>query len=283
MVLRFKPEYGNARKTKLGEIIDKQSVASNQEKKKIRSSMYASDYGQCLKRCYFQFFPDEYPADSDIDARTARIFSNGDAVHERLGGYLKREESLDFHDEVTVPRDDLDVHGRCDGILVLDGAALVVEFKSINKDDVVESKPEHIGQLTFYLGMFRQLRKDLKEDFGFVEDEQLDEDDLQTTSLSGRTFETLTHVEKWLLLTQGEIRGELIYESKSTNEVFAFPVDFDQTRFDEIRNWFTQLKWHVENKEIPNVKYYPSKFPCSWGRGKCSYWETCHGQKCNKL
>jgi len=268
-------------RTKLHQIIDEQSVAANQEKKKVRTSMYASDYGSCLRKTFFNFFPSEYHPDAEIDARTARIFDNGNGVHDRLGSYLKRVPELDFRDELDVPRDELEVHGRCDGICIVDAQAMVVEFKSINKEEVYEAKDEHVGQVSWYMGMMRILRKDLREDFGILDGEVVDEEDLKEPSLSGRVLDTLTPMEKWLLLTQGEIRAELIYESKPTNEIYTFPVEFNQATFDKIHMWFEQLKWHIDNKQVPKVNYYPSKFPCSWGRpgfgGRCAYYSLCHG------
>lgn len=275
MVNRFIPQ--EERPTKLKMILDHQTVAKSRENQKIRSSMYASDYGQCQRRVYFSFFPEEYPV-AEFDARTLRIFANGNDVHERLGGYLKMDDSLDFHDEVNVPRDNLDVHGRCDGICVVEDQAMVVEFKSINKEVVDKAKEEHIGQLTWYLTMFKELRRQLKEDFGYKEFDVVSESDLHgITSLSGRQAEELNHVEKWLMYTQGEIRGEIIYESKSLNETYHFPLDFDVSRSNKIRLWYEQLKHHVDNKIVPNVKNNPNYYPCRWKTGQCAYWETCHG------
>jgi hypothetical protein len=196
-------------------------------------------------------------------------------VHERLSDYLKSAD-IEFVDEVDVPRDYLDVHGRCDGICVIDSQAVVVEFKSINRRTVTAPKDEHVGQITWYMVMWKELRKNLKEDFGFGEFDIIYEKDLLgVTSLSGRTLDDLTVSERWLLFTQGEIRGELIYESKQTQQLFNFNVDFDQDRADKVRLWFIQLKWHVEHKQLPIVHYKQSSFPCSWSSGKCQYYDYC--------
>jgi hypothetical protein len=278
VVARFIPEA--VRKTFLKGVIDEQSIAKNNEKQKIRGSLYASDYGQCQRRVYFQFFPEEYPVGGDIDARTARVFGNGNSVHERLGEYLKRVPELDFRDELDVPRDELNVHGRCDGICTVEEQALVVEFKSINKEYVDEFKEEHLGQVMWYMGMMRKLRNDLYEDFGLSMGDPVNEHDLETPGASGRILSTLTPMEKWLLLTQGEIRGEIIYEGKPNQETYHFPVTWDEDKFKKIRLWFEQVKWHVDNKEVPQVKYYSSKYPCRWGRGgpgsQCTYHSICY-------
>lgn len=275
MVRRFQVA-GSMNHTFLKDVIDRQSVLKNQEKKKVRGSLYASDFGQCQRKVFFQFFPEKYKPDSEIDARTARIFDNGNAVHERLGDYLKREESLDFRDELDVPRDELDIHGRCDGICTVNDQAIVVEFKSINKDFVEEPNYEHVGQLTLYMGMMRKLRQDLYDDFGLSD--PVDMEDLKTPSASGRILDTLTPLERWLLLTQGEIKGEIIYESKPTNEVYCFPLEWSEDKFKSIHLWFEQVKWHVDNNQVPNVKNYASKYPCSYGRhSRCPYYSICWG------
>lgn len=277
MVKRFITEPD--RKTRLQVIIDDQTVSVNEEKQKVRSSMYASDYGSCMRKTFFSFFPERYPVEK-FDPRVLRIFANGNDVHARLGSYLKRQVELDFHDELDVPRDELNVHGRCDGICTVDAQAVVVEFKSINKEVVEQAHEEHIGQLTWYLSMFKLLRKDLKEDFGYGEFDLVEEPDLVgQVGLSGRTIEGLTPVERWLIFTQGELRGELIYESKVNQQTFHFPLDYDEDRAQKVRLWFQQLNWHVKDKTAPTVFYEPNRFPCSWGygdkQGRCPYYDVC--------
>jgi hypothetical protein len=267
--------------TKLKRIIDRQTLSLQEERNSERigkvRSLYASDYGQCMKKSFFSFFPEKYVV-GELDARVVRIFQNGDAVHERLANYLRREAELQFRDEVDVPRDGLDVHGRCDGICLLDGRVVVVEFKSINREAVQEAKEEHIGQVSWYMAMWSRLRDDLKEDFGFSHEESVCEKDVVgVESASGRTYELLEDVEKMLLFSSGDIVGEIIYESKVNNETFHFPVDWDADRMRKVRLWFEQLKWHVEHEEVPKVPYERSRFPCQWKGGKCQYFETCWG------
>lgn len=274
MVTRFTPAARNS--TFLKDVIDRQSIAKNEENQKIRTALYASDVDQCQRKVFFQFFPDKYQPDAKIDATLARVFDNGNAVHERLGGYLKREESIDFRDELRVPQDELEVHGRCDGICTVNSQAVVVEFKSINKEKVDEPKSEHISQLMFYLGMMKKLRGELQVEFG-VEGEGLVVCEGDAVSNKGRAFVDLSPMEKWLLTTQGEIKGEIIYEGKPNNAVYCFPIEYDEELFKKVRLWFQQVKFHVDNMQVPDVKYYPSKFPCSWGKGRCSFWSRCYG------
>jgi len=244
--------------------------------------MYASDYGQCLRKQWYQFFPEDYVPEVPITPRVARIFQTGDDVHERLSEYLRREAGLNFKDEVDVPRDDLDVHGRCDGIATLDSQSLVIEFKSMKQSTIRFPKDEHVGQITWYMTMWRLLRAKLKEDFAFKVTDMISEKDLVgVTSLSGRTVDDLDDVERWLMFGQGEIRGEIIYESKVNSHTYHFPVDYDEDRAQKVRLWFEQLDWHVKKKIKPNVLYDQTKFPCSWGTGssagKCPFYDICWG------
>lgn len=280
---------GHGNDTVLRKVIEKQTLAWNQarmdERGERKRSMYASDYGQCLRKTWFNFFPKEYPVES-FDPRVLRIFHNGDNVHERLSEYFRKEKSIGFEDEIDIPRDHLEVHGRCDGICTVDGQAVIVEFKSINRSIVYTAKEEHEGQVMWYMMMWRMLRNDLKKDFGFKETDQVTELDIRDMeSLSGRKLWDLNKYERWILFTQGEIRGELIYESKQNQQVFCFPIPYDEDKAKKIRLWYDQLKWHVDNKMKPNVKYDKEKFPCQWGRGsahgQCPYFEECWGKNEN--
>lgn len=280
MIKRIKHN-GDGPKTKLKVIIDEQVQAWNDERNAERAragktrSLYASDYGQCMRKCWFQFFPEQYST-PDFDPRVLRIFHNGESVHERLSLYLKQAQKLNFRDEVDVPRDVLDVHGRCDGICTVDAAPVIVEFKSINRAKVYAPKDEHVGQITWYMTMWRMLQRQVKEDFGYGPNDVVRPSDIAgVEALSGLTLDTLSDVEEWLLFAQGELRGEIIYESKQTQETFHFKVDYDESRAQKVRLWFEQLKWHVDEGEVPLVRYNKDKFPCSWKGGKCAYYSYC--------
>lgn len=280
------------KKTKLKIIVDEQSqqwnrmrIAERQAAGKGSRSMYASDYGQCMRKVWFQFFPSQYRVE-DFDPRTLRIFHNGELVHERLSGYLKNDPTIQFNDEIDVPRDELDVHGRCDGMCIVDDRPVVTEFKSINRKVVLEPKEEHLGQLTWYMSMWKKHRKAVKEWFGMKETDAFFNADIVLTddmSMSDFIGEHFDSTENWLLFTQGEIRGELIYESKQTNETFHFVVEYDEAYAEKVRMWFEQLDWHVKRAIRPEVFYDKTKFPCQWGSGtsagQCPYYDVCWGFK----
>lgn len=281
MVRRFMTAVSGA-DTLVKDVIDRMSVAKNLERQKVRSSLYASDYGQCPRKVFLQFFPEEFPPDSGIDGRTARVFENGNKVHERLGEYLKMAPGLEFVDEVNVPRDDLDVHGRCDGVITVDDGVVVLEFKSINKTCVDEPKEEHVGQVTWYMFQFTRLREELRGEFE-VSEGVPDIGVMSRVSLKGRSFIDLTALEQRLLLSQGDVTGEVIYELKGNQQTVHFPVEYDVRSVEKVRSWFEGVKTHVEKRLVPVVKYASNRFPCAWGfganQGRCSYFEYCHGER----
>lgn len=280
MVKRFKPKREYGFDTKLKRILDQKTEEFNEIQRggKVRTAKYASDFGQCMRKVWYQFFPDEYPPSDVPGPRVLRIFHNGEDVHERLSKYLRLDASLDFHDEVDVPRDDLDVHGRCDGRCRVDDRAVVTEFKSINKGKVYEPKDEHVGQVSWYMHMFKVHRDRVLAKFGLEERHlPLAAEDVERYT---EQYE-LTDVEVWLLTTQGDVVGEIVYESKQTQETFHFPIDYDESRIQRVRLWFEQLQWFIDNRERPHERHDKTKFPCQWGRGsevqRCPFYAYCHG------
>jgi hypothetical protein len=275
MVKRFMPIVGNQSPFK--QIIDQQSVLANTEKKKVRASLYASDYGQCQRKVWYQFFPEMYPAEV-IDAQTARIFENGNNVHERLGKYLKAEKSIQFVEEINVPRDELDVHGRCDGIATFDCNFYVLEFKSINSKVVEEAKAEHEGQLMWYLHMFEELRRALRQQYDIPDGVVVDESERVSFEREG-----LGETEIRLLLSQGPVAGEILYEAKSNQKIFPFSIEYDSAKALAIKAWFAQLKGHVDEVVRPEVRYDKTTYPCSFAGKRCAYWQFCHGEEAQRL
>jgi hypothetical protein len=186
-----------------------------------------------------------------------------------------------FIDEVDVPRYDVDVHGRCDGICIVDNEFTVVEFKSINRSKVNQPKDEHVGQLTWYMYMWYIFRKSLYHDFGFIDSFHLCEMDiLGIRASSGKTLSSLDKIEKMLMFSKN-IVGELIYESKQTNETYHFPIKLDIIKAEKVMDWFKKLDAYVKMNKKPDVSYDKTKFPCSWGSGstksKCPYYDLCYG------
>lgn len=290
MVQRIKPKQQSSDETTIKQILDEKTVEENEamraHRKNKKRSLYASDYGQCMQKIWYKFFPEEYPTE-ELSPRVLRIFHNGESVHERLARYLKRAD-IGFIEEIDVPRDELDVHGRCDGLCTLDARPVVIEFKSINRRHVTEPKEEHIGQLMWYMEMWRMRRNQLRESFGIHDNERVTHERVSDIiSTEGKSFEELPGIERWLLLTDGEIVGELIYESKQTQKTDHFSIPYDPVIVNKVRKWFQTLQKHIDTRTRPDVDYDKDAFPCSWGRGKvkakCPYYAQCWGEGKNNM
>lgn len=260
-------------KSPIGALIDVGAVQKSVERQLERGersrSLYASDYGQCQRKVWFQFFPEVYVAE-ETDARTLRIFHNGDAVHERLGDYIKRSGVV-FLEEQDVPRDALQVHGRCDGMAIVHGRFCVVEFKSINAVSVADAKPEHQGQVMWYMHMWEELRVSLRAEAGIIEGLSLDIEAVEALSL-GRE---LSVIEKMLLCSVGPVCGEVVYESKQTQEIFSFIYELNEELIGKVRRWFEQVAGDVARKHMPEVRYSRGSYPCRWSSGACPFYDVC--------
>jgi CRISPR/Cas system-associated exonuclease Cas4 (RecB family) len=276
MVRRIKNEEEN--NSKIKEIIGRKSKEFNASNKKVRSALYASDIYQCPRKVFYQFFPDIY-ATEQIDGRTARIFANGEDVHMRLSAYLDAERSIEFEREINIPRDELDVHGRCDGVAIIDTTFCVVEFKSINKDKMFEPKDEHAGQLQWYLGMWEMHRLNLREEFGIAEEEMVFDPLILKSEKTGRTGYQLSSVEKKLLRATRPVMGEVVYECKPNQEIYGYEIEFDEAKFEELKSWYREVKKAVDEGIRPTVHYDKNKYPCNWWVSRCSYYDICWGEQ----
>jgi hypothetical protein len=88
-----------------------------------------------------------------FEGRVYRIFDNGHFVHSRLQAYLEKTGVL-LEAEVSIEDKELEIVGRCDGIIQLGDKEGVLEIKSINTrgfDNLKKPKREHIGQLNVYM------------------------------------------------------------------------------------------------------------------------------------
>lgn len=196
-----------------------------------RSAFYFSDAGSCPRKIWFEWFPERF--ESDIpSSRLLRIFDNGNKVHERITAYLEQAGILK-ESEVSIRDNLLNLHGRCDNIVTINGEDQVIEVKSINLRTVKEPLPAHIDQLMLYLHYF------------------------------------------------GKDIGWLIYESKQTQELFEFKIEYDRERVKKLLSWFSKLKENVENLSTPKMPedYSQGKYPCMYGTEYCPYWKYCWGDK----
>lgn len=121
-------------------------------KDRDRSYFYITEAGKCQRAIWYNFkkFPKK-----EMDARLMRVFENGDYTHMRIMSSLF---SIGAVKAIEVALEEDIVHGRCDGIVVINNEPYVLELKSINSygfKKLEAPKPEHIKQLMLYLHFFK--------------------------------------------------------------------------------------------------------------------------------
>ena len=120
-----------------------------------KTALSPTDALQCPRKVYYRWH--KFKA-SEPDARTCRVFTLGDSIHERwqkimedMKIQLKSEYYIDTQYK-GVP-----IHGYVDSICVIDRETYIVELKSQKdwmygkKDYLMEAKEEHIGQVMMYM------------------------------------------------------------------------------------------------------------------------------------
>lgn len=70
-------------------------------------------------------------------------------------------------------------------------------------------------------------------------------------------------------------RGFLIYESKQTQEVYEFEVNYDPVMVANVFKFFKTLQGYVERRELPPIFYTSDAYPCKWRTGRCRFYKTC--------
>jgi len=68
-----------------------------------------------------------------------------------------------------------------------------------------------------------------------------------------------------------------MYEAKPSQDIFTFPVEYDEKKFQNIRAWFAEVKRAVESGLRPQVRYKPEYYPCQWSVSKCPFFDLCYG------
>ena len=204
----------------LKELIDEAYVEKRKEREKTH--FYVTDAGKCPRAVYFSL--KDAPKEP-LDARTLRIFENGDHTHMRLASALF-SLGIVCAVEVSIPPDET-IHGRADAIVRIDGTTYAVEFKSINRyafeNKLNAPQPEHLRQIQLYLHFFK--------------------------------------IPK----------GILIYESKDTQDIKEFIVEYDKALVSETLAEFERLRGHVDSGIVPSKPSDIEPWRCEY----CSYQKTC--------
>jgi len=127
--------------------VDEAILKESLKDERVRKYLYASDVFGCQRKILLEY---NGLKAGGFDARTLRIFDNGNAVHERIIKYLTLA-GLEPQVELSLEPNEPNIHGRLDAKITEDEKLKLVEIKSINLRVVKEAKEEHIAQLHIYM------------------------------------------------------------------------------------------------------------------------------------
>lgn len=203
------------------------------------SAIIKSENNYCLRQMVLSLFYKQLQGEQ-INVRLKRIFSEGDAIHEKLqrlfirGGYVK---PLDCDYTLYDDRYDLTYTPDLNHV-VIDGVEYVGEIKSVNtmqfKKMVNENKPHESGKKQLMLYMY------------------------------------LTGIHK----------GFVLCEDKNTQDIKVYLYDFDRQevepyikRLEEIQEAKKRL---LKKHKIPKKHYNCTGYSCDMAR-KCPLKNVCYG------
>ena len=207
---------------------------AEQEKRGKRAYLYASDIFQCQRRILLEF----NGMKQEFDAKTLRIFDNGNSVHERIVKYLK-DAGYEVEDEQDIPKNEHNIHGRFDAKIKEDGVPKLVEIKSISIDKQYKAsfvrdmlpKTEHKAQLLIYM-------KYTGINEGYIIYEVKNDQDLLIYPMTFNE-EEWKKAEEWITEANKYLKDNIIP-----------PI---------------------------NKKYGRGEYPCFWKTGGCSFHKYCWG------
>lgn len=280
--------------------LDRFLMSSEEEKRKksdrAQNVNAPSVLGGCARSSYYSRLQYEKD-DTNTQARSVRIFNNGDGVHSRLQGYLKKMGML-LMDEVPVLNKSLNIQGHTDGLLKLDdlGEVLaVLEIKSIKQENYEKLKTaeeKHIKQGIAYLICLESRRKFLRRNY---KSEKAFRDSLKTRA---QYFESkYQHLKGGSKYTRAEkisyqvnlnlLADEIlfnckkpinlitfIYENKNTQEIKEYVINFKENLdvVKEVEDFCKYLNDCVANRVVPPREAKNKKeFVCRY----CDYKNLC--------
>lgn len=217
------------------EKVDKYLVerAIEEDKEYEKTAFSPTDAYQCPRKIFYRWH--KYDK-INTDARSCRVFSLGDAIHERWQKLLN-DMGIQLKDEVRIEDyyKGMPIHGYVDSICIIDNQPYIVEFKSNKEwlykynnkevDYLQEPKKEHVGQVQLYMHF------------------------------------------------TGIHNAIILYENKNTSEIREFIIKYDETEAKNILEGFLSTYEKISLNELPErlEKANKNKYPCAW----CEFREIC--------
>jgi CRISPR/Cas system-associated exonuclease Cas4 (RecB family) len=138
---------------KLDKYMIARAIKEDEEYKK--TALSPTDALQCPRKVYYRWHKFK---GGEPDARTCRVFSLGDSIHERWQKILE-DMKIQLKSEYYIDTEykGVPIHGYIDSVCIIDKNTYIVELKSQKdwmygkKDYLLTAKEEHIGQVQMYM------------------------------------------------------------------------------------------------------------------------------------
>jgi len=196
----------------------------------IRDPITKRIYGKCHRALYWSF--QNEPESNPLDGRALRILEAGRSFEEMMVETLKNMgywDAIRNEQEKKFYNEDLNISGEVDGILIVNGVSMGIEFKTIygywaHKEVFVQKKPkiEHLLQVALYLYHFYPMPFKLL--YGTRDSQELKEFDVELTD-----------------------RNVLIVDGR-----FSSPIPIT---IEAIKERFDEFQTYLDKKKLPPPDY----------------------------
>lgn len=228
----------------------------------------------CVRRNFYQRSGEEK---DKHQARTQRIFDNGDGTHDRIQRYLK-EDGILVMDEVPLINDPMEIMGHTDGLLQVRGKMnhmRVLEIKSINSrgfSGLKQPKDDHVAQGHTYMYCLEERRLELQRKhptpelfassklarrkyferkYAFILDRYPDKPEKAERKHKEKVKEALRADSYLYNITHPINEVIFLYECKDTQEMKEFLVKRDDSLMSEVLYKFELSNQAWEDQVMP--------------------------------
>ena len=207
--------------------------------------IHPSAIGYCIRKPVLDSL--YYPCDmAPVD--TLMVFENGHAVHSKIEKFFEGCK-IQIEPELVLDYKPLNISGRTDSLIMVDGKHKLVEIKSMKDTSydyqAYEGRPgkSFYSQIQLYFFLINEL-----------------------------------YIDKYDRITEGYI----ICENKNDQGWQEWEVWYDQEEIDTLIEKIVLVNKCIVSGHIPPVDHNPAKFPCHWVEKKskihryCDYYSFCH-------
>lgn len=269
------------------------------EKYGARDHFYFSESGGCPRKIAYSFYG---LTEEPKDARSVRIFHNGEYVQLRyeqylrmLGVFVSREISLNTYEIDNFPAR---ASGRMDIIIDAKRLQAIYQhyFMGLPEEQIPDPLVEcEIIELEPGFEYYRPTHYPTLEELyawedaepgrlGIVEMKSASKYSFESTVKGGTAKSENAGQLGWYQFLTGITHGWVAYENKNDQEFEAFYqarderliVGTDAQPGTGFANQFADIQAHIDAGTVPaRCSSDPKKFPCSWKGGQCNFFNHC--------